>query len=421
MEIVPAVHRWARWIALACTGVLVLMLADWVLSDPRVNLETDWTAFDNAAERVVTGEEIYRPYDAEAEPLPYLYPPFALPLSLPLATVGFYGSLLLSAVGTFVAFVGGLMLFARSEQRPFDATTGIIVATASGSVVSSTLIGQYSGLYVLAFGLAAWLWSANRTLLAGVALALLWIKPNLAIAVPVALVWSRSWPALRGFALGSCGLVLVSLPFGVAGWQGFLSNVRMMTELQRDDVVPFEKMVTVLGGAHTTFGFGSESPAALLVFSTTALVLGLAVLALWTPRALEQSHLRAFGGLAVFVVVANPRLYFYDSTLVAMGMFGLWAAAHTVGGALAKQWLPVIGASTWLLLWGGLFAGLNRGLGVIAGAGLVASALDARRGVHAATETQSPDIQPPGKQGDGPVHEPSTAAEGDHEPLRNAA
>lgn len=355
------------------------MIGDWVMSDPATNLETDWTAFDNAADRVFAGSDVYRPYDAESEPLPYLYPPFALVLSLPLAAVGFTGSFLISAIAPFLAFVAGLRLFARSESRPFDATTGIIVATASGSVVSSTLIGQYSGVYVLALGMAAWLWSNERELLAGVALALLWLKPNIAIAVPVVLVWSRSWRVLQGFGAGMGALGLMSLPFGIGRWQGFFDNVKMMAELQQDDIVPFEKMVSILGAAQTTFGFDSESVVALGVFGVAALVLGLAVLALWTPEALAVSRLRALGGLAVFVVIANPRIYFYDATLVAVGMFGLWGAAHTVGGALAKRWLPIVGVLTWLFLWGGPFVGLNRGLGPIAAVGLLASAIDSRR------------------------------------------
>ena len=388
---IPAGHRWARRITVLCAGVLILMLADWVLSDPLVNLETDWTAFDAAADRVFAGEQIYRPYDAEAEPLPYLYPPFALLLSLPLALFGFYGSFLVSAVGTLLAFAAGLRLFAKSERRPYDATTGMIVATASGAVVSSTLIGQYSGVYVLAFGLAAWLWSTDRQAFAGVALAMLWLKPNIAIAVPVVLVWSRSWQSLRGFSAGTGALGLLSLPFGLSQWTGFVDNITMMAELQQDNIVPFEKMVTVLGAAQTTLGFSSQSAIAVVVFGVAALILGLSVLALWTPDALAESHIRAFGGLAVFVVVANPRLYFYDATLVAVGMFGLWAAAHVSGGGLAKRWLPLIGVLTWVFLWGGVFVGLNRALPVIAGAGLIASAVDSRK--MAGKSAASPVIQ----------------------------
>ncbi len=373
---IPTAHQWVRRLVVLVAGVLILMLVSWVLDDPRTNLETDWTAFDRAADRFLAGEETYRPFDADAEPLPYLYPPFVLPLSLPLAAFGFYGSFAFSAIVTLVAFGAGMALFARSEHRSFDATTGLIVATASGAVVSATLIGQYSGLYVLFFGLAAWLWSQNRMLLAGVVLALLWMKPNVAAAVPFALAWSRSWKSLSGFLLGTVGLLTASLALGLDRWRGFFANAEMMAELQRDDIVPFEKMVSILGGAQSTLGFGSQSAAAIAIFLGAALILGVSVLVLWSPTALSESPIRAFGALAVFIVAANPRIYFYDATLIAMGMFGLWASARTVGGNLARRWLPIASILTWIFLWGGLFVGLNRMVGIIAAVGLVASALD---------------------------------------------
>ena len=363
------------------------MLVVWVLSDPATNLETDWTAFDNAADRLIAGERVYRPFNAETEPLPYLYPPFALWLALPLAATGFYGSFAISAIGTFVAFIAGIRLYTSSESGEFDVTTGTILAVASGAAVSSTLIGQYSGVYVLSLGLAAWLWSRDRRLLAGLALAILWLKPNIAIAVPVVLVFSRSWRTLGGFVAGSIAIALSSLPFGLGLWGDFVGNAQMMAELQRDDIVPFEKMVSVLGGAQSVFGFGSQSPAAIGLFLLVATVCGVSVLLLWTPSALSVSHLRAFGGLAVFIVVANPRLYFYDATLIAFGMLGLWASAHIYGGALAKRWMPIVSVLTWFFLWGGVFVALNRMVGLLAAVGLIATAVDTYRVRKVTTES----------------------------------
>ena len=97
---IPRRHLWARRVAIVGAGILTFMLAAWVLSDPVENLSTDWTAFDAAADRLFAGEAVYRPYDAETEPLPYLYPPFALWLALPLGLFGFAGSFILSALFT---------------------------------------------------------------------------------------------------------------------------------------------------------------------------------------------------------------------------------------------------------------------------------------------------------------------------------
>jgi hypothetical protein len=405
-SLVPRSQLWARRSALLTAGVLVLMLAAWVMSDPVENLSTDWTAFDNAADRVFAGEDVYRPYDAEAEPLPYLYPPFALWLALPMALFGFAGSFIYSALLTGICLVVGLRWFTRARVGSPDAatlsskdsavdkstgvavdgstgvavdgSTGVIVGLASGAAISSTLIGQYSGIYALAVGGAAHAYSKDRHGLAGALLALLWLKPNLAIAVPVVLLWSRSWRVLRTFAFATTVLALSSLPFGLDQWSGFASNVSMMAELQEDGVVPFRKMVTILGSAQTTFGLDPSSIGALAIWLASTAVLGVAVLELWTRSSLEESPIRAFAALSLFVVAANPRLYFYDSTLVVLGGAGLWMAANVNGNAFARRMMPPLAALTWFFLWGGLFVSLNRVVGPLAGLMLVVSAVDHR-------------------------------------------
>lgn len=376
---VPAGHLLARRIAVLITGVLVIMLAEWVRSDPRLNLTTDWTAFDNAADRVIAGDTVYRPYSADAEPLPYLYPPFVLWLALPLAMVGFFGSFAMSFLGPLAAYVAGLRWFGKAETGSVDRSTGVIVGVASGATIGSSLIGQYSGIYVLAFGAAALLYTKDRRVWAGVVLALLWIKPNIAVAVPVVLLWSRSWRMLKGFAGGTVALVLLSLPFGVQQWSGFLANARMMAELQEEGVVPFHKMVTVLGSIQTVFGLDSTSPMVLATWVVVAGLLGVAILVLWTPDRLSESPVRAFGALALFVIAANPRMYFYDATLAVLGMFGVWMSAQVCGGALARRWTPRLAILLWLGLWGNVFASLNRFVGPVVAVALLVTAIDSWR------------------------------------------
>ncbi|MFT7473936.1 MAG: hypothetical protein ACI81L_000851 [Verrucomicrobiales bacterium] len=375
---IPRGHQWARRIAIVFTGIIVVMLAAWLRSDPRTRLETDWTAFDNAASRLLSGETVYVPY-SETEPLPYLYPPFVLLLALPLGLFGFYGSWVVAALMTIVPFVFGVRLFARAEPTAPDRTTGVILCVASGTLVSTALIGQYSGIYVLAIGAAALLWQKDRRILAGVVLAILLVKPNLAISVPVVLVWSRSWRALAGFGGGSIVALALSLPFGLDKWEGFASNVSQIAELQRDGFVPPEKMVTMLGSAQTVFGLGSESAVVIGVWLATAAILGVGVLAVWTPQKLAESPVRAFGALAIFMIVANPRMYFYDGSVIVLGLFGLWMSSSTVGGALARRWIPPICLASWFFLWGGVFTTLNAFVGPLVFVAVLVVAIDAHR------------------------------------------
>lgn len=375
---IPTSHRWARRGAVFGAGVILFMLAAWVGTDPVENLSTDWTAFDNTADRVLSGEEVYRPYNGTTEPLPYLYPPYALWLTLPLGAVGFAGSFVLSALLSFVCLATGLIWMGRSQLGRVDRTTGVIVGLASGSAISSTLIGQYSGIYALAIGGAAQAWSRDRHGVAGAFLAMLWLKPNLAIAVPVVLLWSRSWRALQGFVLTTALIMLASLPFGLHQWNGFFSNAKMMADLQEDGVVPFRKMVTLVGSVQTLLPVDSTDPALIIFWLGSTAILGVAVLSLWTRPALLESPTRALGALALFIVAANPRLYFYDSTLVVVGMFGIWLAAHGSAASNSGQAVRVVSALAvlgWFGLWGGVFVSVNTIVGPVSAFAIVTTAV----------------------------------------------
>ena len=392
MTAVPRGHRLAKRLAILSTAVVVTMLVSWVSADPVERLQTDWTAFDNAANRLLAGESVYRPITGDGfEEFPYLYPPFVLWLALPLATVSFSGSFLLSSATTLFSYLAGLRLFRSCERRggdPFSsAATGMVIATASGVAVTATLVGQYSGLYVLSLGAAALLYTRDRTAAAGLILAALWIKPNIAIAVPVVLFWSRSWRVFSGFAAGTVGLLAASLPFGLERWGGFVDNARQIAELQERGEVPVRKMITVLSSIQTIFGLEAASSVSLVIWLAVAGVLGAAVLALWTPERLAESPVRAFAVFALFVVAANPRMYFYDGTLVAFGMFGLWVGAHQGVSVGSRRVVAVLAAVIWVGLWGGVFSSLNPIVGPTAAAAVIIAALSAKR--SGATDTMT--------------------------------
>jgi len=392
MPVESTLGRGIRLLALLVAGVLAVMLAVWVLEDPRENLSTDWTAFDTAADRVWAGEPVYRPYDAETEPLPYLYPPYALWLALPLALGGFAVSFLASAGLT----LGAMVAAARSALRlappgMVDRRAAFVVPLCSGAVLSSTLIGQYSGLLALAVAGGALLFAQGRQVAAGAVLALLCLKPNLAIAVPVVLLWSRSWSTLRGFAAGAGGLVVLSLPFGTDAWRGFFDNIAMMSELQRDDIVPFHKMITVQASLHEVTGLEGDSPILWGLWAVVVSIMGVAVLGVWRPSELLASPARAFGVLALFMVAANARLYFYDGTLVAIGCLLLFVAKPAFGSDRLWRLTLIVVLLTWPALWGGLFLSLNPFVGPLAATLVVVAGLDSwSRRVEPPVESPTP-------------------------------
>ena len=363
---VPAGETRFRLLALVLGGALIVLAIGTVSQEGLEGIRTDWTAFDNAASRLLGGEQIYRPWDAEVETLPYLYPPYALWLAVPLGLVGFLGSYVLAAGSALLAFLGGIWLLRRtalrgepSQDRSVSITTGLIAACTTGTAFSTVLIGQYSGLYVLALGLGLWLFINDRPALAGLALAILILKPNIAIALVVVLLWSRSWRALAGFGAGTVGALASSIPFGLSGWSGFWANVQQIADLQAMGVVPASKMVTFVSAVVELTGTSATSPLAIgswLVFTT---VVGVATLVVWAPKRFAESPQRAFAIWAIFVIIANPRMFFYDGTLVIFGVLALWSLPSGMLGKRGKRLLPAIAFGLWFASWGAAFSALN--------------------------------------------------------------
>lgn len=358
--------------ALLCFGVIVLLMAAWVLTDPSENLQTDWTAFDTTANRLFDGEAIYRPYEKGVEDLPYLYPPYALWLVVPLAPLGFYGSFFASLALSLGSTVAAVRLVGRlAPPDRLSTRTALVVAATTGATITSALIGQYSGLLALGVAASAYLTSRRRPFAAGAALALLLLKPYLLIVALPFIVWSRSWKMLQGALVASAAVLTSSLAFGFGRWAGFFGNAESMLDLQRENGVPWHKMVTLHAGLVKWVGLdGSEAPALFLWF-VAASVLGVAVLRRWTPSAFVESPLWAFASLALFLVAGNLRLYFYDGLLVAIG-----ALLYFVGGRPANERLRLLGwvsmAVAWLGLWGGVWLELNA-LTPLACVGLIAA------------------------------------------------
>lgn len=365
-------------IAMAVSAILILMLVQWVAQDPIERLSTDWTAFDNAADRLANGETIYRPVDVETEPLPYLYPPFALWLVLPLGWVSFAGSFAISAAMTAITVVLGNVLLLKATPTVKGWGRAVMVASLSGATITASLIGQYSGILALAYGGAAFLWFKKRHFAAGLVLALLLLKPNFAIAVPVVLIWSRSWRALGGFAVGSVITLASSIPFGLQQWSDWIANVQDIARVQAENGVPFDKMVTVQGALQELFSLATDSPVLIAFWLANALVGGIAVLRIWTPAILERSPVLAFSALALFTVAANVRVYFYDATVIVLGLLGLWAVSQQSATPQIKRLVAKLLFLGWIVSFGGTFLVLNLAAGLLATTSLLVLAVISR-------------------------------------------
>ncbi|MEJ0045169.1 MAG: glycosyltransferase family 87 protein [Rhodospirillales bacterium] len=149
--------------------------------------------------------------------LAFYYPPQYLLLCLPLGLLPYVPALL-----AFLAVQAAVLW--RVLTLILRPAWGVLPILAYPGFLMNFLSGQNGGFSAACFG-AGLLWLESRPALAGVCLGFLVCKPQIALAVPVALFAARRWrAALFAAATGAalCGASWLAL--GSAPWVGFFAN-----------------------------------------------------------------------------------------------------------------------------------------------------------------------------------------------------
>lgn len=302
-------------------GLFLLLLGLWLANTagrPDL-LNRDWVAFDNAGWRALGGNWASVYTSSADERWAYLYPPYVLVLSLPLGLVPFWPSYVLSvAMG-----LAGVVWSCRRLRDIVGFAEGRLLVFASALLCAPTTLqvfitGQYSWLYLMGLaGLAAY-WHQGDDRRAGLSLALLAVKPNVALLVLPLLVLRRRWATLRAAALAFAVSVAVTLPLTLFAWGRFLDAVRGVAERQETGEAPIEKQVTLLSFFRVVSGDLSGSVAIWLLWFVVAAALGALVAWTWWRAGADTPPLRLVGLAALAIVALSPRLYFYDALVLAV-------------------------------------------------------------------------------------------------------
>ncbi len=311
---------------LAAMTVVGLTFALWigcVVYVPEA-INRDWVAFDDAADRLAAAPhaaDVYR--DSMREEWPFLYPPYVLPLVAPLAAIGPMASYLLAAGLGLVAVGCSLRLFRTT--RPYSSGEADALRAGvlgCGVVLANTITGQFAPLYLLAVVGAWWAWSRGHRARAGAALGILLLKPYLAVPFLGYLALRRDRRALGGFALVALGALAVGLAFGSDAWAAYADSLAYMATKERIGLTPTDKQVTVVSAVRVLLLGGGTATWVEVLWLAVAASTGAVVLAALTsgrPWRLVPTRstptLRTVGLVALFAVVASPRLYFYDALL----------------------------------------------------------------------------------------------------------
>ena len=332
--------------AVSAAGLFLFLAANSIWVSHYGPSQLDFVSLSAAAKLAIEGSGALA-YDASAlhvaelsagsiEGLSFFrYPPPFLFALLPFGLLSFpygWGAWLLCTSGLYLLSARRITNWSYSLAQP-----GAIATPLNGQTGLLT-----AGLFVL--GTSA---LDRRPFLAGGILALLIIKPQLVLLIPVALVAGRHWSAVAGAALSSLALVLTSLAlFGEEAFRGFLSGLPDQADLLSEGSWAWFQLVSPYAAVRS---IGVNHAAALVLQGVIAV--GAAAI-VWRAWAIGHAHRTEL--LAAGSVLVSPYLFIYDTALLVLPFV-----------ALVRLQRPYASAAVWalcaapLLGYTGLYGGPN--------------------------------------------------------------
>ncbi len=341
-----------------CISILIFALGAWVtdgFTDTRITgPASDFSVFWGASHIALHGNPLHA-YDIDrmmavigqygtlelgtGRILPWLYPPTFLLLVLPLALLPLWPSYLLFMLTTGAFYVKAALGLLEGRVDPSQRAWATVLG--SPAVFVTVLMGQNA---MLTAGLAATAMAClgRRPVLAGVAIGLLAIKPQLAILFPVALIVARAWKTLASAALTAT--LFAGASIAVCGWQtvaAFLDNARWAeTYLVEHGGIAWYVMPTFLAAARSV-GIGIGIAYAVQV--TVALLAVGALIYVWLRT--TDTGLRA-AMLATATLLISPYVRTYELTWLVIAIAG--CVSHGIRFGLSRTERALLVAA-WLL------------------------------------------------------------------------
>jgi hypothetical protein len=252
------------------------------------------------------------------------YPPHYLLLISPLGLVG-YKTGFVSFLGiTLVVFIVAALVFRRAYAPRSDLR---VLSLALFGFVLMMLVTAQNGFLTAAallFGLA---WMRSRPLAAGLAFAVLTVKPQLGLLVPLLLVFDRNWRTFLSATACTTALVGLSvLSFGIESWLAYLTEtLAYQRSVMTDWYGIFLRMMPTVFGSVRTLGFSPETAANAQLPVTIAA----AGVVLWLLHR-EGDPLRRALTLTCGTFLLTPYAFNYD-------MGALCVCAAVLAGARRPQ------------------------------------------------------------------------------------
>jgi hypothetical protein len=273
-------------------------------------------------------------YGPQFEGVVWGYPPSMLFLTLPAGHA--------SLLSGFVLFTTLQMALLWCVGRFAGLSRGVLVAALISPAAIENALGGQNGAMTSALLVGGLLLAGRQSILSGVLLGLLTVKPQLGLVAPFCLLASRDWKALAAAVCTSIGLfVLSGIAFGFESWAMFwnISRPLMTGIMQADYGFLNHRMMVSPFMAARSYGLGLTASYALQFAVTLAAIV--AAWRLWR-RPTADVNLR----MAVTVclsIIASPYVYIYDTVCIAIAVAILATSTTQVksssGALLALAWM----------------------------------------------------------------------------------
>jgi len=291
-----------------------------------------------------------RPATPDEDQVAFAYPIYTVLLTWPLCLAPDFASAHAVAMTALLVCVLGTAVLARrvTGWRPGPRLwiwslvwMAVMYPTARG-----LLLGQLAGAVALLQIGALEALRLRRDALAGVALALSTIKPQMAILIiPLLLLWAASqqrWKVLAGFLIGLGALILIPMIW-LPGWPAsWLAGIRQYT-----GYTEFGSITWIL----TTYSLGTP---AFVESAVTVAWLAWFLVESWRARRLGFEPMLWAAALAIvlthFVSPRTATTHFGPLLLPLFMLFRVWQRSDESRGAwMAAVTWPAVGLATWAM------------------------------------------------------------------------
>lgn len=273
---------------------------------------------------------------------PMVYPPFIAWLAAPFALLPFGLAVTLWSLMTLALF-----LLAWKLATPAGGLAGwtlLAAALALDPVSSGLMVTQAVILNLAAVTLCWWLLVKQREVLAGLALSLALVKPQIGFLVPIALLAAGRWKTVASWAVSATALATVALLS--VGWTAGRTVQANVTQLINSSRPPEDLTISGLLG-NGLVGHGIQ-----------VLVVALALAVAYRHRR-EGPHLPVAAGLVASILVTS---YIRIPDLTAL-VVAAWIALH----AQPSRWARLLLFAGYLLMLVPSFLSLGPAVNILSG------------------------------------------------------